>query len=64
MPEDPDDLTPAQRGKLPSRETLLNRGRRTLTGRGRLLRTRSWITILVGLGAVLLCVIIFLQTSR
>jgi hypothetical protein len=51
MTRDDDDLTPAQQGKTPEPETLARRAR-FAAGRERLLRPRSWLTLLVGLAAV------------
>lgn len=51
MTGDDDDLTPAQQGKTPGRSTL-ERRLRASEGRGRLLRPRSWLTLLVALAAI------------
>ncbi len=47
---DPDDLTPAQRGDLPSAEDLAEREQKA--GIGRLARFRSWFTMFFALAAL------------
>jgi hypothetical protein len=52
MGRDNDDLTPSQQGKIPRANVLRRRERGTASGRGRLLRPRSWLTLVVGLIAM------------
>lgn len=61
MSADEDDLTPEQRGVAPRSETLRLRAKRTVTGRGRLWRGRSWLTVLVALLATAVCAYLFLR---
>ena len=48
-----DDLTPSQQGKIPRPAVLSRRATRSATGRGRLLRPRAWLTLLIGLVAMM-----------
>lgn len=61
MPADEDDLTPEQRGLAPPSEALSRRETRTATGRGRLWRGRSWLTVLVALLATAVCAYLLLR---
>ena len=63
MSPDEDDLTPDQQGKIPPHDTLARRARRERLGRGRLGRPRSWITILVGLLTLAVCLFILARMS-
>lgn len=60
MTRDDDDLTPAQKGKLPGPRTLKRR-KRAEAGRGRLLRLRSWLTVLIGAVAIAIALYVVLK---
>jgi hypothetical protein len=50
-----DDLSPEQRNALPRPAEVADRQWRQDSGRGRLGRLRSWLTVLVALLAVIAC---------
>ena len=52
---DPDDLTPEQRGDTPSPAERRARDRRMGRRAGRWGRPRSWMTVAVGLLALIVC---------
>jgi hypothetical protein len=55
MPIDQDDLTPNQRGRIPTVAELNARTRLAHSRFGRWSRPRAWATILVALLAVVVC---------
>ena len=58
-----DDLTPEQQGKTPSPAALARRERHGRLGHGRLGRLRSWVTILVGLLTLAVCLFLLVRMS-
>jgi hypothetical protein len=55
---EPDDLLPEQKGELPDRPELATREQLRLHAAGRYGRLRSWATVIVGLLALGLCVLL------
>ena len=55
MPPEHDDLTPEQRGRVPSKEELDARRRRMRSRLGQWGRLRSWATVAVGILVIIAC---------